>query len=224
LVILYGRRGKLYTYFWAENIKLEGTYCRYALPKEEQLLMLKTAERITSVLDKENIDIWIGYGALLGYHRHDSLIPWDDDLDMECFSINAPKILELLKGDGAIIKKEQYEFIAGFYTVLYKDIGGKPVEIFLIQKDDQGISSNTGFIYNFLNKREVMKIENRYPVEYIDFSGYRIKKPVNSIDYIDTIYPKWDKKAIIDPHHSNNSGDETFKPKIFFDWPVDYTC
>lgn len=44
--------------------------------------MVKLLEKLTNILDKNDIPYWLTCGTLLGAVRHGGLIPWDDDLDI----------------------------------------------------------------------------------------------------------------------------------------------
>ena len=40
-----------------------------------------------------DIKYWLTFGSLIGAHRHNGIIPWDDDLDIACFEKDKEKIL-----------------------------------------------------------------------------------------------------------------------------------
>lgn len=53
--------------------------------KQIQDRLLQTAVTIKTILEKNNIPYFIGFGTLLGSIRHNGFIPWDDDFDFMLF-------------------------------------------------------------------------------------------------------------------------------------------
>ena len=51
---------------------------------------------VHEVLQKHNIQYWLGYGTLLGAVRHKGFIPWDDDMDICMTRDNYNKAMEIL--------------------------------------------------------------------------------------------------------------------------------
>lgn len=50
--------------------------------EEEQKLLFELLEYILEICRKEDIQMFLGYGSLLGTIRHQGFIPWDDDIDV----------------------------------------------------------------------------------------------------------------------------------------------
>ncbi len=50
--------------------------------EEEQRRLFELLEYILEVCQKEGIQLFLGYGSLLGAVRHQGFIPWDDDIDV----------------------------------------------------------------------------------------------------------------------------------------------
>lgn len=68
----------------------------YATLQQAQLCMLQKVDELFHAAD---IPYWICGGALIGAIRHQGFIPHDDDIDLECFQEDLPRISELFPLD-----------------------------------------------------------------------------------------------------------------------------
>jgi hypothetical protein len=72
-----------------------------------------------------------------------------------------------------------------------------------------------------LNPKETMEQGTRIPIENVLIDNHLLKKPINSIEYLNKVYGEnWNDSAIIHPKHSGKNEDFLVK----FSWPVDYSC
>ena len=62
------------------DIKLVGS--PYLLEEDFYNDMRKLLINTREVLHKLNIEFWVSGGTLIGFHRHKTFIPWDDDIDI----------------------------------------------------------------------------------------------------------------------------------------------
>jgi len=67
--------------------------------KKIRLLTLKESgidffKSVIILLQSFNEDVWIEYGSLLGYVRHNGLIPWDSELDIGMFKKDWSSVIE----------------------------------------------------------------------------------------------------------------------------------
>lgn len=226
---IYKYQKFIYTYYLTSPEELKVKHCKYNFPKEHHEKILSVADRITKILDEKKIDVWLGCGALLGYHRHKYMIPWDDDIDLECYEEDIDKILNILKND---CKDKSYKiniskiaplFLVGAYTITYDDIKTREVELFIIRRKNK-LSYNTGLVYRKLYPKDTMKSEYRNNFIKVSINNYKFKIPEKSIEYLDHMYPDWSKVAFIDPWHSNHDKTNKYQKIKKFDWPVDYEC
>ena len=58
--------------------------------------MLEMLNCISNIFDENSIPFFITYGTLLGWRRHNGIIPWDDDIDIACMRADVNKILRVV--------------------------------------------------------------------------------------------------------------------------------
>lgn len=75
-------------------LALSTCFCS-SITKEYNGALYYTLKVVDYLLDKHQITYWANGGALIGYHRHGSSIPWDHDVDCEYFCEDEEKLLSL---------------------------------------------------------------------------------------------------------------------------------
>lgn len=71
--------------------------------KEEKNVLLQILIEFNSFCKKNNIDIYLYGGTLLGAIRHQGFIPWDDDIDVALSRTDYNKLLSVVKKNNNMI-------------------------------------------------------------------------------------------------------------------------
>lgn len=69
----------------------------YGALREKQLTLLKTLIAFDELAKAHNLTYWLDFGTLLGAHRHQGFIPWDDDIDISMSQETLEKLKDLSK-------------------------------------------------------------------------------------------------------------------------------
>lgn len=75
----------------------EFDFYQHSTLEKHQALMLRILSEFEEICSLNDIDYWIDGGTALGLERHNSLIPWDDDIDI-CMPISDyDKFISIIK-------------------------------------------------------------------------------------------------------------------------------
>ena len=190
-------------YFGGSNIP------DYYTPPEVKKELIDFFERVIILLDEFNIKYTISYGSLLGAVRHQDIIPWDDDIDIDIPDIYINKLLspEFMKR----LDDSKCEILVNHYNGLADN---KPLVIKIFDK----LGSETGYKWKFpFIDIFIVTLENNIYIKKFNYeifgnwfnkNDYYSKNQFdNLIDYKFNILTV---KGISDPNNylSNNYGSD----------------
>ena len=129
---------------------------------------LKILKFIKKIFEKNNIDFWVEGGTLLGAVRHQGFIPWDDDIDINCWRKDEVKLITLLQNlpnDLFFIK------CCGGYKILTKNFFNTPrIDIYIIDYNPD--TQCYGLCHPIINNKcsfyqQLQSSKACYPLHYI---------------------------------------------------------
>lgn len=153
--------------------------------------MILLFENFTKFLDSNNITYWLTCGNLLGAVRHNGLIPWDDDID-----INVP--LEHIDKLKSAIKSSQFSYYkaGGGYKVFHKT--SYPfIDIIVVDKNEGKWKlcyplNGDKCTYKKSEQwpQECFDDKDVFPLEKIKFEHFEVNAPHNYMHLIEKMYGK----------------------------------
>lgn len=172
--------------------------------RQVQLKRLKVLNFIVDILEREKIDYWLDGGTLLGAVRHNSFIPWDDDIDIGIKIEDLQKVVNLV--ENSLKLENKYKIIDAaklrnfppgcFYKIVGVSDNYEFLDIFafgISQKYQKAVYkiwwekslSNS----HYISKPPLhMSIDTLFPLSEIEFEHRVYKAPCNPLKYVELQY------------------------------------
>lgn len=160
--------------------------------EESKKKAVSLIDDVSKLAKLANLDLVLADGSLLGYIRHNKIMPWDDDVD---FSIDG-RFIDFFKSyidEHSNLKTKNSEW--GTSEVPYLKIWDEN------GKEIPGHTHKWPFIdvwpYMHLGDEIVFPHGNKYPADLFyplsctDFEGSTFKLPSHPLDYLDILYSDW---------------------------------
>eukprot|EP00697_Spironema_sp_BW2_P006367 gnl/Spiro4/1889_TR887_c0_g1_i1.p1 gnl/Spiro4/1889_TR887_c0_g1~~gnl/Spiro4/1889_TR887_c0_g1_i1.p1 ORF type:complete len:257 (+),score=25.48 gnl/Spiro4/1889_TR887_c0_g1_i1:92-862(+) len=205
--------------------RLEPDDNRLTRTKPADVLSLYKMLYVTQhLLKKHGVIFWMSGGTFLGAVRHQGLIPWDDDADIEVFAADAPRIaafesefrelgfstcphncgMKVFPTNGKPIAR--VEWLYPFLDIFFVD--GTPVaEPHVAGEPDK--LSYAGEPYREYYRNSCFRRSAVFPLRDYPFADFTLPGAHNYQLYLDTLYgADWNQVAFRSYDHENEH-DET---------------
>jgi phosphorylcholine metabolism protein LicD len=187
----------------------ECSYGNIVLNKEQIQELNELLQTFINFSIGNNVSYFLIGGSLLGLERNGGLLPFDDDIDIGVL-MNDDNKIKNYKND-----KYYFEEIGFGYKFKKKDSN-----IFI----DIMVYENIDGVYKIINNNwpiDYFKEDDLLPLKQGSYSNINVLVPNNYNDYLNRLYPEWDKKIKVDCGHYSEECiyDKYHIPKEF---NVDY--
>lgn len=150
--------------------------------REYQLKELEFMKEIISYMEEKDIKPFLDGGCLLGYHRHNAFVPWDDDIDLGVIRSDFEKAIEVLKEKSIFMVMDNLTDIRHpFYGFYNKVITENPNKLIAI------LSSTCIHIFKGTSLKDAINVE-LFPYDFVknsiteeDFVKYK-EESTNTIN------------------------------------------
>ena len=172
------------------DLPVKGT--AFLLEEQFLLLMREMYERVDKAFEECKIEYWISGGTLVGFQRHKTFLPWDDDLDAHTHEKHkkfmfTPEFRNTLNKHGLetlfmLGSTEDFSYYKGGLRIKMLEHLNPVMDIFFVTDvSDNKISKIENWVGDdfMLNFNETWQKEDIYPIKNETIDGLPIKLPNN---------------------------------------------
>lgn len=167
----------------------------YILEEDFIIRMRDLYTRINKVFDELNLNFWVSGGTLLGFIRHKTFLPWDDDLDIHTESENkaflhSDEFKNVLNKHGLdplfmIGSDETFSFYKGGVRVRMIEYLNPVMDIFFVHQENERMIKIENWVNDRMtfNKKENWSRDDIYPLkkQIIDDLPIRLPSQPNKV-------------------------------------------
>ncbi len=173
-----------------------------ALPPvmQKNLLALKD---LVALLDKHNIPYWLDAGSLLGSHRHEGVIPWDEDVDIAICQEDHEDVMRAGRDPDFSQRYQIMDWSTAdkprTFIKMYIKESKSLIDIYHYRREKDQFHYlsphyNKWYMPHALNIREVAQLNTPipaavlFPLKRAQFDGIEVSIPQNRERYLKNIY------------------------------------
>lgn len=203
-----------------ENFSISQTPFREtAISKEDHNLLYSIMARTDQIFKNEGIEYFMIAGSLLGAERYQGRMPWDDDIDIGMREEFLDRFVNLPFSEyGLAIRKVEFGY--KIYDAKNNHKAGSEstfpfIDVFMFREKGKG----KGYEYSSDWARKMWPQEyfedgELYPLSTCIYAGMSIPCPNKSIQFLDRVFPRWDKFAYISGSHTGKTLNRRYSMDI----------
>lgn len=174
---------------------------------------------VDKIFQENDLEYWISFGTLLGAVRHNDIIPWDDDIDLEIMEHDIDKLFSIehkFKKHGyslvkfslgyKIYKTDGEEIKYGVHGENKYDWKYPFVDLFPMKKDDNKYILSNDMV-RLMWSNCFLEKEELYPLKKYNFGKFKVMGPNNPLPVLNRLYGNnWKTEAIKTYDHRHEVG------------------
>lgn len=199
---------------------------KFNLPKVYIKFLVTMLDHITQFLTEHDITYWVDGGTMLGSIRNEKHIPYDDDEDIGIMYKDYNKLVKLLPliqqfGYSTTLSPDPYciKVYLPLKPTLYNGnviVPSPTLDIFVYCIRNKYLKT---IVLKSDSLRECYpnakhKYDDLFPLKDYKYSNLKLKGPNNPFPYLDTSYPDWRNRIVIDKRLEDYS-------KVTFEFDMD---
>jgi lipopolysaccharide cholinephosphotransferase len=147
--------------------------------------MYKLIKKVKYYLEKHKIDYWIHAGTLLGYTRHNGIIPWDDDIDFGYLkNDNINGLIDDLETNGFKIENSFFGF------KIFDDSQDDKLFVDMFEFTQTNNEFKQTYYSEMIWPKENYLYNELLPLKKCNFNGIILSCPNNPEKFCEKVYSK----------------------------------
>ncbi len=210
----------LYRNQYIKRVKIDNID-NFIIDKKDKDELIDLYRFVVDELKKNNVKFWLIGGTLLGKMRHNSIIPWDNDVDLAILEEDYDKVYKIFKNkifkgmkrnpvcigctERSIFNytTESLALLGNVIQISFKGMNGNIDLISYSRKNGRVFPSKLLFRMTF--PKDNFENKDIFPLQKTLFEGREVRVPNKAKKILNKVYKGWKKTAVIANTHSVKS-------------------